>query len=130
MINVVANETHLVGEVHLLDGLEQDGVTGSIIPKQIDQRQAFRRAVFEMPHVHIGPASIEQKTAVARRLVPVALMHVSEPEAVLLEYPIADATHGAGWTGWVVGQTTIFRFQAYDPVHNPNCLKVRISNRR
>ena len=117
MVHVVANEVDLIGQVHLLEGLQENGVPGPVVAQQINQRQTFRRAIFQMAHVHVGPSSVEQKTAVARRFVPIALVHVGQAKSVLLENPVADPADGAGRTGGVVGQTTVLCFQANDAVH-------------
>src|SRR5438034_3274012 len=127
MIHVVANETDLLVQVHLLQGLEENGGAGAVVAKQVNQRKTFGSAVFEVAHVHVGPAAVEEKTSVAGRFVPVALVHVRQAEPVFFENPVPDPPDGAGWTGWVVGQTTILRLEANDAVHKPSCAKVSSS---
>ena len=120
MIDIVADEADLVGEVHFFKRLQQDRVSGPVVAKQIDQGETFGRAVLEMAHVHVGPSAVEKKSSVAGRLVPVALVHVRQSEPVLFKNPITDPADGAGRSGGVVGQTTILRFQANNAVHKTN----------
>src|SRR6266536_2670586 len=127
MIHVVANETDLFGQVHLLQGLEEDGVACAVIPQQVDQGKTLRGAIFEVAHVHVGAAAVEKKPSITRRLVPVTLVHVRKAEPVLLENPVADPSDGAGRPGRVVGQTTVLRLKANDAVHKPNWVKVSSS---
>src|SRR6266404_2900887 len=127
MIHVVADETDLLVQVHLLEGLEENGVAGAVVAQQVDQRKTFGRAVFEVAHVHVGPAAVEEKSSIAGRLVPIALVHVRKAEPVFLENPVAGPSDGAGRTGWVVGQTTILGLKANDAVHKPSCVKVSSS---
>src|SRR6059036_1693315 len=127
MIHVVANETDLFGQVHLLQGLQENGVASAVVAQQVDQRKTLRCAVFEVAHVHIGPAAVEEKTSIAGWLVPVALVHIRKAEPVFFENPVADPPDGAGWTGWVVGQTTVLRLKANDAVHKPSWVKVSSS---
>src|SRR2546427_12308417 len=127
MVHVVANETDLLGQVHLLQGLEQNGVASAVVAQQVDQRKTLRWAIFKVAHVHVGPTAVEEKTSIAGRLVPVALVHVRKAKAVFFENPVADPSDGAGRTGWVVGQTTILRLKANDAVHKPSCVKASSS---
>src|SRR5256886_2831543 len=117
MVHVVADEADLIGQMHLLERLQQNRVSGPIIAKQVNQRKTLGRAILQMAHVHISPPSVEQKTAVASLLVPVPLMHIRQTETVLPANPIPDPADGTGRTGGVVGQTTVLCFQANDAVH-------------
>ncbi len=127
MIDIIADEADLIEEVHLLERLQEDRVPGAVVAQQVNQGKAFRGAILQMPHVHVSPPAVEQKSSVARRFIPIALVHVRQPKSVLLKNPVADPAHSAGRTGRVVGQTTELRFEADNPVHKPNWARVSSS---
>ena len=103
--------------MHLLERLQQNRVSGPVVAKQINQRKTFGRAILQMAHVHISPPSVEQKTAVACRLVPVPLMHIRQTETVLFKNPVSDAANGTGpftLESWNVGTSiSLTRFDGY-----------------
>src|SRR5438477_12757707 len=94
MVDIVADEADLVEEVHLFEGLQQDRVPGPVVTKQIDQRAAFARAVFQMAHVHISPPAVDQESPVAGRPVPVPPVHVRQTDYVPYTSPIAHPADG------------------------------------
>src|SRR5665213_470017 len=117
MIDIVADEMDLAFHVQRAHGLEEDCVASLIVAEDIQQAQAFGRAILQVAHVDVTTSAVEEKTTVARRFVPVALMNVDEAQAPVLENPVAHAGNGAGRTGKIAGQTAVFGFQANDAVH-------------
>jgi hypothetical protein len=72
-----------------------------------------------MAHVNVGASAIEKETSVAGRFVPIALMQVSQSEAVFVENPIADSADCTGRPDRIVNQTAVFRLQSDNPIHKP-----------
>src|SRR5436190_9131910 len=48
VIDVIANEANLIGDAQILDRLHQDGVAGAVVAQNVDEAEAFGRAVFEV----------------------------------------------------------------------------------
>lgn len=63
-----------------------------------------------MAHVDVSASAVEEETAVAGGLIPIALVHIRQAEASAIEDPVSDAAHGAGRTGRIIGQASIFGF--------------------
>src|SRR5439155_22919731 len=103
--------------MHLLNPMHHIRHSYTDVENKINQINPLALAILKMANVHISPPSVEQKTAVACRLVPVPLEHIRQTATVLLKNPIPDAADGTGRTGGVVGQTTVLCFQANDAVH-------------
>ena len=54
----------------------QQFVAGDVVGHQVTQIEAFRRRIFDVPHVEIKPAAVEKKPAVAGRFFVVAIMEI------------------------------------------------------
>src|ERR1700722_15348694 len=121
MINVVADEMDVAVHVHGAHGLQENRVASLVVAQDIQQAQAFGRAILEVAHVDVATSAVEKKPSVAGRFVPVALMNVNETQALLAENPITHSRDGAWRTREVAGQTPVLGFQANDAVTGGIC---------
>ena len=106
-----------VFEKTFAEELCKNGIAGAVVFEDVDERETFGSAVFEMSHVDVSAAAVEEETTVAGRFIPIALMHVGKAVARAVENPIADAPHGAGRSGGVGGETAVFSLEADDAIH-------------
>ena len=78
------NETRSAAPSASSDGLQQL-VARQIVGDEIAQMQALRRGIFDVAHVEIKPAAIEQKSAIARRLFVIPIVQIDRPGVRLAE---------------------------------------------
>ena len=76
MIDVVLDERDAVFRAESNERRLQQLVAGQLVGDKIVQMQTFRRRVLDVPHVEIEPAAVEEKAAVARRFLVVAVMQI------------------------------------------------------
>ena len=104
-------------EMQLLQRLLEQDLADLVVGDDVGQREAFRRAVFDVAHVEIEPAAVEEKAAVARRLVVIAVVQIDQAELLLLEDVIADARRDGGQPERFGSHAAIFGLQAGEPLH-------------
>ena len=97
--------------MEFLERLLQQDLADLVVGDHVGQREAFRRAVLDVAHVEIEPAAVEKKTAVAGRLVVIAVVQIDQPELFLLEDIIAHPRRHGGQPERFGSHTAIFGFQ-------------------
>src|SRR5207244_616311 len=112
VIDVVADETDGPIETQRFNGFLQEKVAGAVVADHVDGGGAFRGAIFQVAHVNIDTPTIEEKSAIAGRFVPVAVMEIDQAVTVVLEKPVAYAREDILELRWRLNQAPIFRFQA------------------
>ena len=120
MIDIVLDEGDALLRAECFQRGLQQLVAGDVVGHDIPQTQAFRRGVFDMPHVEIEATAVEQEPAISRRLFVIAVMKVdrarpgiAEEEVLHLHWPGLGAPVVAT-TAW---QAAVFRFEPSDPIH-------------
>jgi hypothetical protein len=100
-----------------------------VVADDIVEAEAFGGAIFEVAHVEVSAAAVEKKAAIASGLVPIALVHIDQAEALVAEYPIANACEDDGGSRQIICQASVFGLEACDAVHlnyfNPGVLRWR-----
>src|SRR6185436_12260798 len=81
VVYVVADETDFVVELEGAHRLLKEEIAGPVVADDIESGGAFWGAVFHVAHVDINTATVEEKTAVAGRFIPIAVVQVNEPIA-------------------------------------------------
>src|SRR5438552_9242657 len=82
--------------------------------------QTFRRRVLNVPHVEIEPPAVEEKSAVARRFLVVAVMKIDRAGVRFAEQIIFDLRRpqlGIHVRLVFAEKTTVLGFDSYDPIH-------------
>src|SRR6266567_6517828 len=90
--------------------------------------QAFRRRIFDVPHIEIKPSAVEQKTAIARRFFIIAVVQVDRASARFAKKMIFHPHRpGVAVQMWIVaaGEATVFGFDSDDPIH---CMRASITS--
>ena len=100
------------GDVLLLEAVKALGLEGKV--HFIRDRGAFRRAILHVLHVDVNTPAVEEETSVARRLVPVAIMLINQPIAVVFKEPVPDPRKDFQGLQGCVYQTPVFRLQTSD----------------
>ncbi len=90
VIDVVFQETNLAGHPHLDQRPLQQQVARPVIRHDIPHAETFRRGVFQVPHVEVQPPAVEQKPAVARRFLVIAVMQIDRTRPPHLEQVVLD----------------------------------------
>ena len=71
-----------------------------------------------MAHIDIDSAPIEEETAIAGRFIPIPVMAVDQPIAIIFEEPIPKDREDLLGLDGRLNQASIFGFQACDaPCH-------------
>ena len=120
VIDVVLEKGHLPGPLQCRQRALQKRIPRQVVGHGVPQRAAFRRGIFKVAHVDVEPPAVQQKTAVARRLLVVAVVEVDRAELRLAEDVVLHAGRpGIGAALRLVGldQAAIFRLDAHDAVH-------------
>src|SRR6476660_5849120 len=83
--------------------------------------QTFRRRVLDVPHVEIQPAAVQEKAAVARRFLIVAVMKIDRAGVRLAEQIIFDLRRpklGIHVRLVFAEKTTVLGFDSNDSIHS------------
>ena len=81
------NETRSADAERFERGLQQH-VAGEVVGDDIAHAAAFGRGIFEVPHVDVKAAAVEQKAAVAGRLLVIAIVQVDRAQPCLAKEDI------------------------------------------
>src|SRR6266508_637380 len=76
MVHVVLDERDAVFRAESKERRLQQVVSGQLVRDKIVQMQAFRRCVLDVPHVEIEPPAVQEKSAIARRFLVIAVMKI------------------------------------------------------
>ena len=114
VVNVVADEMDFSLQPEGFYRFEQKHVARTVVAHHIRDRGAFRRAILHVLHIDVNTPAVEEETSVARRLVPVAIMLIDQPVAMILEEPVPDARQDLVQLKPAIHQTSVFRFQTCD----------------
>src|SRR6266581_3040630 len=79
MVHVVLDERDAVFSAESNQRRLQQIISGQLVRDKIVQMQTFRRRVLDVPHVEIEPSAVQEKAAVARRFLIVAVMQIDRP---------------------------------------------------
>ena len=82
--------------------------------------QTFRRCVLEVPHIEIEPTAVEEKSAIARRFLVVAVMKIDCTGVRLAKEIIFDLRRpklGIHVRLVFTEKTAVFGFDSYDAIH-------------
>src|SRR5512132_1175573 len=87
---MVLDERDAVGSAESNQRGLQQVVSRQFVRDKIVQMQTFRRRVLDMPHVEIEPPAVQEKAAVARRFLVIAVMKIDRASVGFAEQIIFD----------------------------------------
>src|SRR5512133_3464342 len=90
MIHVVLDERDTVFRAKSNERRLQQVVSRQLVRDKIVQMQTFRRRVLDMSHVEIEPPAVQEKSAVARRFLVIAVMKIDRASVGFAEQIIFD----------------------------------------
>src|SRR6266545_5563666 len=90
IVHVVLDERDAVFRAESKERRLQQVVSGQLVRDKIVQMQAFRRCVLDVPHVEIEPPAVQEKSAIARRFLVIAVMKIDRAGVGLAEQIIFD----------------------------------------
>ncbi len=76
VIDVVLDERNAVRRPERFEGRLQELVAGNVVSDHVTQVQALRRSVFDVPHVEIEAAAVQEEAAIAGRFLVIAIMQI------------------------------------------------------
>ena len=120
MIDVVLDERNAIGRAQILERPLQELIAGDVVGDDVAQMQAFGRRVFDVAHVEIEPAAVEEETAVARRLFVIAVMKIDRAGLRFAEQIILHPHRpgiGVGAAFIAADEAAVFGFDAGDAIH-------------
>ena len=97
----------------------QQLIAREIVGHEVAHRAALRRRVFEVPHVDVEPPAIQQKAAVSRRLLVVAIVQVDHARLRFFEEVILHPRRPRirPVQRIAADEAAVFGFDADDAVH-------------
>src|SRR5512132_272936 len=118
---MVLDERDAVGSAESNQRGLQQVVSRQFVRDKIVQMQTFRRRVLDMPHVEIEPPAVQEKAAVARRFLVIAIMKIDRPGIGFAEQIIFDLRRpkfGIHVRLVFAEKTTVLGFDSNDSIHS------------
>ena len=91
MVDVVADEADLVLELKSTHRFLEQQIPGAIVAHDVNSGGAFGSAVLHVAHIDVHATPVKQKTAVAGGFVPVSIVQIDQPVAIIFKKPVAHA---------------------------------------
>ena len=121
MVHVVLDERDAIFRTESDERRLQEIVTSELVCNEIMQMQAFRRCVLDMSHVEIKSAAVQQETAIAWRILVVAVVQIDRAGVSFAKQIVLNL--GRPKLGIYVRlvfaeKTTVLGFNSNDSIHS------------
>ncbi len=120
MIDVVLDEGDALAGAERFQRSLQQLIARKVVGHDVAQTEAFGRGIFDVAHVEVNAAAIEQEAAVARRFLVVAIMQIQRAGPGFPEQVIFDPRRpafAAALRPFAANEAAILRLDPHDPVH-------------